>query len=250
MSGTMGGGAVAESERFGRPFRHFQVAISAGTQALAWARQEDAPAGATVVADLEVSPLGFRGRMWHGRPETTLACAMVLRPSIPAQEGDVIWLAAALGALEGAEATTGRSLTARWPDSVVDAESGELMAVAKAEVQLGPGTVRSAVVTLRFDLQRLGLEPERRDDLLEAVVSSLDGMSAHLAGEEGPAAVAGAYEQRCGLLGQRVKIQLLPKGELRGVAGAVDSTARLVLRSSGGTAERVTIDMVRELEVV
>ncbi|MDQ3569937.1 MAG: hypothetical protein M3396_04795 [Actinomycetota bacterium] len=246
-----GGEPVVETqERFGRPVRHFQVAISAGTQALAWARQENAPAGATVVVDLEVSPLGFRGRMWHAAPEATLACAVVLRPPVPAEEGDVAWLVGALGALEGAEAVAGRSLATWWPDKVVDAASEEPVAVTKAEIQLGPGSVRSAVVSLRFDLQRLGLGAEHRDGLLEAVVTSMDRASAALAEEDGAAGLAVAYEQRCALVGRRVKIQLLPQGEARGVAGGVDTSARLVMRSPTDMVERITIDMVRTLQVV
>jgi BirA family biotin operon repressor/biotin-[acetyl-CoA-carboxylase] ligase len=226
------------------------VAISAGTQALAWARQEDAPAGATVVADLEVSPLGFRGRIWHAPAEATLACAMVLRPQLPAEEGDLTWLLAAVGALNGAEAVSGRSLSACWPDTVVDAESRETVVGVRAEVQLGPGTVRSAVISLRFDLPRLGLGPDRRDDLLEAVVNALVAASDNLAGEDGAAGLATTYGQRCAQLDRRVKIQLLPKGEVRGVVGGVDHTARLVLRSPADVEEHVTIDMVRELQVV
>ncbi len=245
-----GGPVVGTTERFGLPFRHFQVAISAGTQALAWARQEDAPAGAVVVADLEVSPLGFRGRKWHAPPEDTLSCAMVLRPAVPAEEGDVAWLAGAVAGLQGAEAVSGRSLAAWWPDTVVDTESGEEVVGVKAEIQLGPGTVRSAVVSLRFDLRRLGLGADGRDDLLEAAVTSLDETSRSLAGEGGAAGVAATYEQRCAFLGRRVKIKIMPKGEARGTVGGVDSTARLVLRSPNGPVERVTIDMVRELQVV
>lgn len=245
-----GGGPVETSERFGHAFRHFQVAISAGTQALAWARQEDAPAGAVVVADLEVSPLGFRGRMWHAPQEATLSCALVLRPPVPAEEGDVAWLVGALCALEGAEATTGRQLATWWPNDVVDAATKEPVAGVKAEVQLGPGKVRSAVVSLRFDLQRLGLGADGQDDLLEAVVASSDRLAEMLSGEEGTAGVAAAYGRRCALLGHRVKIRLLPKGEARGVVGSVDTTGRLVLSPDSEMAERVTIDMVRELQVV
>ena len=245
-----GGPVVETTERFGRPFRHFKVAISAGTQALAWARQEDAPAGATVVADVEVSPLGFRGRIWHAPAEATLACAMVLRPQLPAEEGDLTWLLAAVGALNGAEAVSGRSLAACWPDTVVDAESQETVVGVRAEIQLGPGTVRSAVISLRFDLPRLGLGPDRRDDLLEAVVNAVGAASESLAGEGGAAELATAYGQRCAQLDRRVKIQLLPKGEVRGVVGGVDHTARLMLRSPADVVEHVTIDMVRELQVV
>ncbi|MDP8991994.1 MAG: hypothetical protein M3N31_02925 [Actinomycetota bacterium] len=243
-------GPVVESERFGRAVRHFQVAISAGAQALAWARQEEAPHGATVVVDREISPLGLRGRMWHAPAESTLACAVVLRPPVPAEEGDSAWLVGALGALQGAEAATGAALSTWWPDTVIDADSGEPVVGIKAEVQLGPGQVRSAVVTQRFDLERLGIDPARRDELLEAVVTALDGAGEALGGDGGTGDVAAAYEGRCALMGRRVKIRLLPRGESRGVVAGVDRTARLELKSPTGMVERVTIDMFRELEAL
>ena len=242
-------GPFTQSERLGRPVRHFQVAISAAAQALAWVRQEDAPQGAAVVVDREISPLGFRGALFHAPAEATLACALVLRPPLPPEEGDLTWLLGALGALEGAEAVSGKPLSTWWPDAVVDTDTGERVAMAKSEVQLGPGKVRSAVVTLRFDLQRLQIEPSGRDDLLDAVLGAADRGYETLAGDDGPAGIAAAYEARCALLGQRVKIRLLPRGEARGVAGGVDRTARLELTSPTGMMERVTIDMVRDLEV-
>jgi BirA family biotin operon repressor/biotin-[acetyl-CoA-carboxylase] ligase len=248
VSGT--GGPFSETEVLGRPARHFQVAISAGAQALAWARQEEAPHGASVQVDREISPLGFRGRMWHAPAESTLACAVVLRPPLPAEEGDLSWLVGAGGAVEGAEAAAGAPLATWWPDTVVDAGTEEPVANVKAEVQLGPGRVRSAVVTLRFDLERLGLGLSGRDHLLESVLGATDRVSETLSESDGAAGIAEAYGQRCVLVGRRVKIRLLPRGETRGVVGRVDRTARLELRSQADTVEHVTIDMLHELQAV
>ena len=239
-----------ETELFGRPVRHFQVAISAGAQALAWARQESAPHGATVMVDREISPMGRRSRMWHAPADATLACAVVLRPPLAAEEGDAAWLVSSLAAAEGAEAASGRDMATWWPDGVVDATTGEEVSATKAEVLLGPGKVQSAVLTFRFDLERLKLGPDRREELLGALLSSLDGVSDQLGADDGPAAVAAAYEQRCRLIGQRVVVRLVPKGEARGVAQGIDRAARLELGSPTGMVERVAVDTLRELEVL
>ena len=248
MSGM--GSPFTETEVVGHPARHFQVAISAGAQALAWARQEGAPHGAAVWVDREISPLGFRGRMWQVPAESTLACAVVLRPPLPAEEGDVTWLVGALGAVAGSESAAGTALATWWPDAVVSADSEEAVARVKSEVQLGPGQVRSAVVSMRFDLERLGLGSSGRDQLLESVLGAVSGVSETVAGSEGAASVATAYGQRCALVGRRVKIRLLPRGETRGVVGGIDRTAKLELRSRAEMVERVTIDMLHELEAV
>jgi biotin-(acetyl-CoA carboxylase) ligase len=108
--------------------------------------------------------------------------------------------------------------------------------------------VKSVVITLRFDLPRLGLDAGRKDELLEAVVGAVDAASEELAA--GVAGAAAANEKRCALLGNRVRIQLLPKGETRGVARRVDRGARLELEAPSGLIEKVTVDQVRELTIV
>jgi biotin-(acetyl-CoA carboxylase) ligase len=235
-------------ERFGRLVRHFPVAVSAGAMAGAWARQEEAPAGSTVVVDREISPLGRMGVMWEVPPASTLAFAMVLRPPLAPEDADVAWLVAALGVIGGVEATTGRALSASWPDNVVDTETGEVVAVTKVESQLGPGEVRAAVVIVRLDMDRLALGADRRDEVLEAVVRATDQPAAELA--DGPETAAAAYDRRCIQLGRRVKLRLLPKGETRGTVKRIDRGGRLQIESATGMVERISVDMLRELQMV
>ena len=249
MSET-GGGSPETVERFGRPMRQFSVVVSAGAMAGAWARQENAPAGATVVVDQEISALGRLGRAWDRPPSATLTLAMVLRPRLAPEQADLAWLVAGLGLLNGIEAlVTDRKLATWWPDEVVDSDSRDLVAATKVEVQLGPGEVRSAVATMRIDLARLGMEePHRREALLEAIVGAVDDVAATLV--EGPETAAAAYERRCLLIDRRVKLRLLPKGETRGTARAFDRGGRLELASATGMTERISVDMLRALEVV
>lgn len=240
--------AAETVERFGRPVRHFPVAVSAEAMALAWANQEDAPQGATVVVDHEIRASGLHGRLWTVAATDTLACSIVLRPPLSVEEADSSWLLAALAAAEGAQAVSGRELSTWWPDSVVDASSREQVAAVRAEVQLGPGRVKAVVITLRFDLPGLGLDGSSKDALLEATVKAVDDAVEGLS--EGVASAGAAYEKRCGLLGNRVMIRLLPKGETRGTARRVDRGARLELESPSGLVEKITVDQVRDMKVV
>ncbi len=237
-------------ERFGRPMRRFPVSVTAEAMALAWANQEDAPQGATVVVDHEIRPSGLHGRLWSVPATDTLACSVVLRPTVAVEEADSAWLVAALAAADGAQAATSRDLVTWWPDAVVEASTREQVAAVRAEVQLGPGRVKGVVITLRFDLPKLGLDSSAsgKDALLEAVVKAVDDAVEGLA--EGAAGAAAAYEKRCGLLGNRVVIRLLPKGETRGTAKRVDRGARLELESPSGLMEKITVDQVRVLKVV
>lgn len=229
-----------------RPVRRYPAAVSAGAMALAWANQEHAPSGAAVVVQYEVSPLGRLGQAWTVPPDSSLAFAVVLRPQLSKDEADIPWLLTTLAVADGIEAAGGRKAIAAWPDLVVDAETGHTRSAVRAEVQLGPGQVRAVSATVRVDLaDDLG---DRRDDLLEAICEQLDRRTAELA--EGVAGPLAAYEKRCSTLGRNLKIRLIPRGELRGHASAIDPLGRLELRSSTGMVERVSVNQVREVELL
>lgn len=236
-------------EQFGRPMRIFPVAVSADVMAQAWANKEAAPQGAAVVVEHEINPRGLHGAIWGTPPADTLACAVVLRPTVSAEEGDVTWLVGGLAAVLAAEAVTGNSFATWWPDAVVELEFGDPIAACKSDVQLGPGQVKSAVVTVRFDLPRLELDPKAdRDRLLEAFVHAVDEICTQM--EQGADPVAKNYSERCALLGKRAKVRLRPKGETRGILRGVDRAARLEVESMSGMIERVGVNQLMDLEVV
>jgi biotin-(acetyl-CoA carboxylase) ligase len=225
------------------PIRHYQAAVSAEALALAWARQEQAPSGATVVVDNEVSPRGHAGRLWGVPAADTLSMAVVLRPEFSVEDADAAWLVAGLLACTSCAAASARSVKTWWPDRVVDGEDGAELAMTKAEVQLGPGRMRFAVVTFRLDLRRLGVA---REALIEAMD---DARNEHSSAIDDAELVGGWYSERCALLHRKVRLSLLPKGECRGRVSGVDRSARLQIESSTGMVERIGIHSVRNLEV-
>lgn len=236
----------AETEAQERPVRRYPAAVSAGAMALAWANQEHAPSGAAIVVDYEVSPLGRLGQAWPVPPQSTLAFAVVLRPALSKDEADIPWVVTTLAVADGIEEAGGRKALAAWPDLVVDAETGQTRSAVRAEVQLGPGQVRAVAATVRIDVSDdLG---DRRDELLEAVCAQLDRRTAELAG--GVVGPLAAYEKRCSTLGRNLKIRLIPRGEMRGHASAIDPLGRLELRSATGMVERVSVNQVRQIELL
>ncbi|MBA3286969.1 MAG: hypothetical protein H0U21_02940 [Acidimicrobiia bacterium] len=225
--------------------RHYEAAVSAEALALAWARQEHGPAGATVVVDTEISPRGRNGRLWPPPARDTLAVAVVLRPAFGLQDADAVWLLAGLVAAAATRAVSSRSVGTWWPDRVVDPETGVELVMTKAEVQLGPGRVRSAVITLRFDLAGIGIHPDDRAAVLDALAEAVDEVA-----DFDAAAAAARYSAACAQIGRRVKLTLFPRGETRGRASVVDHAARLHIESTTGMVERIAVDVLRDLEVV
>lgn len=225
--------------------RHYEAAVSAEAMALAWARREDGPAGAIVVVDNEISPRGRNGRLWDVSADGTIALAVVLRPGFGVSDAAAVWLMAGLVGTAAIVAIKDRSVGAWWPDRVVEPETGGELVMTKAEAQLGPGQVRSAVITLRFDLAAIEVYRADRERLLEAVSDAVGEVS-----ELDAETVALRYCEVCVQLGRDVKLTLLPRGETRGRATAVDREARLHVESRTGMVERIGIDVVRDVQVV
>lgn len=225
--------------------RRYEAAVSAEALALAWARQGDGPAGATVVVDNEVSPRGRNGRLWSVPADGTLAVAVVLRPGFGLPDADAAWLLAGLVGATTAAAAGGRAVGTWWPDRVVNPETGAELVMTKAEVQLGPGRVRSAVITLRFDLDGIGIHLDDKARVLDAVSDAV-GEVVDIDAET----AAARYRAACVQIGRDVKLTLLPKGETRGRASAVDRAGRLHLESRTGMVERIGIDVLRDLHMV
>ena len=219
--------------------RRLPVAISVEQLAAAWARTEDAPVGATVVVDHEISGRMRLGIPWQTKPADALACATVLRPRILPEAESVLWVVALVAAARAVGVRPG------WPDLLFTDDGAQIGAVT-LDVQLGPGIIVSAVVSLRVDFATL---------LTSAAGSSIDAESARAEAvaafaanarrcsnlaEDKRADLLQEYAELSWLTGRRVRAKLLPKGETRGVAVTVDPLGLLVLESPTGMLERLS----------
>ena len=216
--------------------RHFPVAVSAEALALAWARQEAAPTGATITVDHEISPRGRLGRLWQQQAEQTAILAMVWRPNLAAAAADLVWSAASLGLLRAIEDSVDLKPKLRWPDEVVD-ESGQLLGAVRAEMQLGPGRVTSAIVTARVDLARIGW-PER-SCVRDALDTNLAMVAAQLDSE--PDTVRAACNAASAIVGWALIAHILPRGEVRGTVEGVDANGALAVVSPTGLRQLVPL---------
>lgn len=225
--------------------RDHPIAISAEAVALAWARTEDAPSGATVVVGQEISPRGFHGRLWTAGPERTVAMAVVVRPDVPVQRADGMWLVAALATADAIEVNGGRSGSTWWPSALVDAEGTE-MAMTKVQVHLGVGGVEIGVVTVRIDLMASGLALRDRTPLTEAVQDRLIHYTERLQGE--PDLIATDYGSRSALTARSVRIDLLPNGLTRGKVRGFGPGGELLL-GTADACDPITVEALRDLQL-
>jgi len=248
------------TEALGRPLRHYPIALTTEALALAWARQEEGPEGATVVADQEVAPRQRKGPPWVPFAGRGLYFSIVLRPSLQPDAEGLLWLLASLAAAEGLSDVLRSEVSIKWPDDLLvgDRKIGGVKVVS----QLGPAQIVSAILTFRvnLDVQADDLPPELqgvatsarmqtgetvpRERALDAILRRLeqryDDDLQHLLED---------YRRRCETLGRQVRALLLPRGEIVGRAGAVDQGGSLVIEV-GTTKKPVPVGILKKLETI
>ena len=225
--------------------RSSPVGISVEQLAAAWARREGAEPGATVVLGQEISGRMRLGIPWQTRPADALACATVLRPQLRPEAEDVLWVVALCAAAAATGAKPG------WPDLLFNGDGRQIGAV-NLDVQLGPGRIESAVVSLRVDLSALGHPSDGREKIRENMVAAFSAQALRCAAlaEDTRADLLEEYAGVSSVIGRRVRTRLLPKGETRGTAVAVDPLGLLVLESPTGMLERLSPRMVLRVEAM
>lgn len=250
--------AALTTEQLGRPVRHFPIAVTTESLALAWARQEGAPEGATVVADQELAPRQRKGATWTGLSTLGLYASVVLRPGLPPEGEELLWLLGSLGAAEGLGAAFGFETAVKWPDDIL--VSGRKIAGLKVDAQLGPGEIVSAVLTYRVNVNaadddfpgelrgsatsvriETGAEADRAG-VLDAVLKGVESRY-----DDDVPALLDAYRARCETIGRSVKALLLPRGEVVGEVAGIDDFGSLLV-SAGSTPTRIRVDTLKKLE--
>lgn len=249
--------ALAPDALLGSQVRIYEVGVSAESLALAWARREEAPEGALVVAEIELSARGRRGVTWISAPGRSLSFAVVLRPGLPPAGEGLLWLLASLGAAEGVAAATGLDVSLKWPNDLQ--VGGRGIGAVRVDAQLGPGAIDSAVITVRLNT---GLVAEDIPDGLRSEVTSiaLEGAAtprtAVLASvlthlevhySAGVTALLDRYRELCVTLGTRVRALLMPTGEAVGQAADIDEHGGLILET-GSARGTIGVDGLRRLE--
>lgn len=249
--------ALGADPALGAPVQHYDVGVSAESLALGWARRSDAPEGALVVTDVELSARGRRGATWVSVAGRSLAFAVVLRPALPPAGEGLLWLLASLSAAEGIASATGLDVRLKWPnDLLVD---GRGIGGVRVDAQLGPGVIESAVITVRVNV---GLQPDDFPEDVRSQVTSLSMEGAARPRAEVLAAVLGRlaeryeagvsdlledYRARCDTLGTRVRALLVPSGEAVGVAADIDDHGGLVIETPSGRGS-IGVDRLQRLE--
>ena len=230
--------------------RHYEVAMSVEALASAWARTDNAPDGAIVVADSEISGRLRGGTPWRTKGDDALMMAMVIRPALDPLQEALLWLVASIGVADALAEVTGNDHPIIWPDTVMrgsetEGDTAAVRSLINVTVQLGPGRIDHGVLAVRTHLDGLGAT---KDQLLGSLEQHL--LAATRMAEGDSLALLEAFNDRCSVMNRRALVSLLPRGEARGRVTAVDKDGFLVLESSTGMLERIAPASLRALELV
>lgn len=251
-------GTGAESTIAGHPVRTYPVALTTESLALGWARTEEAPEGAVVVTTQELSPRQRKGPPWIPFPGDGLYFSIVLRPAVPPEGEDLLWVLACLAAARALESLGVNDVTIKWPDDLHVA--GRKIGGVKVINQLAPGRIDSAIATFRINLNvsEEQMPPELKQTATSVGIeigSSVDkkvGLEAFVRAFDdvydlGAADLLQGYRERCETLGRHVRASLLPRGEVVGVASDLDAFGALLI-TVGSRTVVVNVDSLKHLE--
>ena len=163
--------------RFGRPYRYLERCESTQQELPA-----DAPEGAVVAADEQVSGRGRLGRTWFAEPGTSLLFSVNLRPAVEQSRLPGLTIVVGAAAAEGIRRATGLMPEIKLPNDLLVGGrklAGILAEAREDRVVLGMGiNANMAAQDLPPDLEReptsllaeLGKEVDRAELLAEILL--------------------------------------------------------------------------------
>lgn len=242
--------AALTGSRFAGKLHFFDAISSTNTYAMQQA-EAGAPEGSVFVAHEQSGGRGRGAHTWETPAGSSLLVSVLLRPGIA--PADILWLslAAGLAAQEAIRAVTSLQADLRWPNDLLFGKRKfcGILTELNAEVT----RVRHAVVGIGINVHQAGFPDELRDtatslfvetgrtwprqELLIALLQSLDREVAALTGSTEPQRVAEQIRQRLEagsswIRGKRVRVD---EGEpFWGVTEGLDSRGFLLVRTEAG----------------
>lgn len=250
---------LLSTRELGRTVHHHASVGSTNEVAFRLA-QDGAEHGEVVVAEQQTSGKGRRGRVWVSPPGLNLYFSAILRPELPPQRAPELTLVAAV-ALAEALRDWGTQAAIKWPNDVhLD---GRKVAGILTELSAEPERVHFVIVGVGVNLNsQAGHFPEELRDTATSLALAT-GQRVHRARfaaalwgqlegwldrylDEGFDAVRTRWKALSSTLGQDVLVRT-DRQELRGLAEDIDPSGALLVRTEGGSLERVLAGDVEQL---
>ncbi len=213
--------------------------------------QQGYPPGTVVTTDAQVGGRGRFGRTWHMRERASVACSVILRPTLAPSELAGLGMAAAIAAVEACRAANVPAQV-KWPNDIVVGErklggvlcEASLQGTAVQHAIVGVGLNVNDDLRDRPDLRASATsirlftgQPADRSALLIRLLHELDGWIAETRPQ--PAVLSG-WAARCATVGRTVTVHDARSGQriASGLAIRLESDGALIVRQPSGDTRR------------
>ena len=241
--------------------RYFAEVDSTNDVALALCNS-GAPAGTSVLADVQRAGRGRRGRTWFSPPGAGLYLSVIVRLGDSSRTLSLLTLAAGVCAADAVAATTGLPLELKWPNDLVSGRPWRKLGGLLCEAA-GPGPhVGAVVVGIGINLRQvaypaeigdratsieteLGRPIERAAIVVELLARLRDALDRLGSGDAAWVCQEWRRWGRAGLGGASVR-WFDQSGEHQGLARDIDRDGALLVESSGRVERLVAGEVIWE----
>ena len=235
----------------GHPLSFYETIDSTNLRAKLDAEQ-GAAEGSLIVADMQTSGRGRRGRAWSSPSGVNVYFTLLLKPDYAPDKAAMTTIVMALAVAEGIRKTCGVDAGIKWPNDIV--AEGKKVCGMLTEMSVEQDFIHYVVIGVGINVGRQSFAPE----IAQTAISLEEAC-----GEKVPRAALVAnimqafeeyYEVFCqkmdlsGLLDEYNKrlvncnreVRVLdPKGEFAGIARGINSTGELLVEISDGTVKEI-----------
>jgi BirA family biotin operon repressor/biotin-[acetyl-CoA-carboxylase] ligase len=254
--GLDGAALAAALTRDSRLWRSLEVVESIGSTnaALLAAAADEAPEGAVLVAEHQVTGRGRLDRTWISPPRAGLTVSFLVRPDVPAARRGWLPLLTGVALADAVREVTGVLCSLKWPNDLL-ARDGRKLAGILAEgsgsaVVVGTGlnvnTTAEELPEGGTSLAQVLGAPVDRGPMLLAFLRAVEDRYLRWVGQLGDpvsSRLGNDYLAWSSTVGTTVSVALPGGSTVDGIAEAVDWDGRLVVATAAGRVELASGDV-------
>lgn len=247
-----------ETEVIGKNIYSFDVIDSTNNYAKKIA-MEGCEDGSVVVAETQTSGKGRLGRAWNAAKKAGIWMSVVLRPSIPPEDVQVITIAASVAVVSALKRTTGISAGIKWPNDIVvegkkvcgiltemnsEMEQVNFLVLGiginvNQETEDFPEDLRNTAISLKgaANENKIPVEMFKRSDIIRSILFELE-QSYKKINSRNTGGIIDEWRKYSVTLGKEVKVSA-KSFEYKGIAQDITEDGKLVVKCDDGTVREI-----------
>lgn len=243
--------SLIRTETAGRNIRYFDQVDSTNNEARRQA-ERGTPDGTLVVAELQTSGKGRRGRSWTSPPGTGIWMSLILRPDFGPEHASMLTLVAAMAVAAGIREATGLDSRIKWPNDIV--LEGKKICGILTEMSTEEDCIRYVVVGIGINvnirefpeeiadkatsLALVSGEQVRRAPIVDAVMRAWEHYYKSFRRTLDMSLLKDEYNARLVNCEREVKV-MAPAGEYGGVSRGINDGGELLVELEDGQVREV-----------